>query len=540
MARKAAATKATEKARTCKCSELLSRISQVLASNKALETTLLAIVNLVRHSLNLERCSILILDREQRVLRLIAAAGIPEKFWPEIQVRVGEGISGRVVFERKPVFVEDISQSEYAHAAHHERYTTRSFVSIPIVVRGEVVGVFNANSRAAADTLGRSDFDLLVSIACLLGLTIEDDQQRKRIETLEARWSALFEALRGSALVVRKDLAVVAMNESARRWLDIAREVSVEGRSLLDLWPELDGSTTLGKLREALLTGTRTVFVESLRFPTNAVVDHEVWIAPLPPSAHESGALALLNYYDAESSPRVDSFKSRILSLLAHELRTPFAAIQAASSLLLGGGAPHDSSSFADMLRLISSNTRRLQTVVNSLLDLQELEAQSLELTLHQTDVGPLLREVIDSLADEAGRKKIAIRPRIQDFAAQVDPRRLAQMAAALLDNAIKFSPLGSEVEVTCEPTGENSFRIRIRDHGPGISPEAGREDVTPFFQAEPLATRSSGGLGVGLYLTRALAQMHGGTLTVSAAEDGGTIAELELPIVNDRKEARS
>lgn len=524
-------------AKTCKCSEILSRISQVLASNKALETTLLAIVNLVRHSLNLERCSVLILDREQRILRLMAAAGIPEKFWPEIQVRIGEGISGRVVFERKPVFVEDISQSEFAHAAHHERYTTRSFVSIPIVVRGEVVGVFNANSRSDAEPLRRPDFDLLVSISGLIGLTIEGHRQRKQIEMLEARWAALFEALRGGALVVRKDLAVVAMNENARRWLGLAKEVSVEGRSLLDLWPQLDGSTTLGKLREALLSTTSAIFVESLRFPTSAVLDHEIWIAPLSSVLTECPAMALLNFYDAESSPRLDSFKSRILSLLAHELRTPFTAIQAASSLLLGGATSHDSSSFADMLRLISSNTRRLQTVVNSLLDLQEIEAQSCELTLQQIDVGPLLKEVIDSFSEEAARKKIAIQPQIQNVSARVDPRRLAQMVSALLDNAIKFSPPGAPVEVSCEPTTAHTFRIRIRDHGPGISPEAGREDVTPFFQSEPLGTRSTGGLGVGLYLTRALAQMHGGRLSVASVEDGGTLAELELPIASEQKE---
>jgi two-component system phosphate regulon sensor histidine kinase PhoR len=508
----------------------VSRISQVFASNKSLDTTLVAIVNLVRNTLDLGRCSIMLLDRERAVLTLAAAAGIPEKFWPDVRIPVGEGISGRVVYERKPVFVEDISTSEFAHAAHHERYTTRSFISVPILARGEVVGVFNANSRAERAPLRHEDLELLVAIAGFVGLAIENVRVHDLAERYDRRFHGTIDALQCGLVLVDRNLAVIAMNAEARRWLAVTPELRVEGRELLELWPELEGTTLLGRLREALANGPRATLFESLRFPRDIVAEHEIQISRVD-GLDDHAQLALLTFHDVLSSAQLDTYKSRFLALLSHELRTPFTAIQAAGDLLLGVEDPCEQDDWSAMLRVVSANTRRLLTVVNSLLDVHQLENGELQLLPQQVDVDQIVSDVVRFFEADVRKKELRLELHCQPVKAEADPARLAQMVAALLDNAIKFSPSGGTVELICEPDAGNSFRISVRDFGPGIPPEMLAAEEQRFRQAELDSTRSAGGLGIGLFLTRSLAELHGGRLDLELADGGGTRATLRLPI---------
>jgi signal transduction histidine kinase len=512
--------------------QLLSRVGQVFSANKSVETALIAVVQLIRAALDLERCSIMLLDRQNGVLKLAAAAGIPESFWPDIQSKVGEGVSGKVVYERKPVFVEDISSSEFAHAAHHERYTTKSFFSVPILVQGEVVGVLNANSRADQPARGRKDLDLLIALSSMIGLNITNAQLAQEAEQSKARLTALADALPWALIEVDRGLMVTLGNIEARRWLGVAPEARLAGRALLELWPQLEGTEALGKLREVLTTGARLATTEHLQFPRDLSAEHEISISPITLRDGQQGALFM--FRDLRSSARVDAYKSEFLSLLAHELRTPVAAIQAASQLLLGPPTPSQAENWAQMLRIVSSNTRRLLNVVNSLLDLEEVGRDSLQLHKEVARIDELVREVVQLFEPEANQKHIVLETHTEPITATVDKQRFAQMVAAVVENAIKFSPTQTKVEVMCEGDSNKSFKISVRDAGPGVPKEVLLRYSSLFNQGQPLATRSAGGLGVGLSLVHALARLHGGAFELQEAEGGGTVATITLPLNDD------
>ncbi|MCX7625947.1 MAG: ATP-binding protein [Candidatus Sumerlaeaceae bacterium] len=511
--------------------QLLSRVGQVFAANKSLETALMAVANLVRAALDFDRCSIMLLDRQRGVLKLIAAAGIPEKFWSEITMSVGEGVAGKVVLERKPVFVEDISSSEYAHAAHHERYSTRSFFCVPITVHGDVVGVLNANSREDRPPCGREELELLIAIAAMMGLCIANAELFSEKNHATSLLSATFEALPGAAILVDRNLQVDAANREAKRWLGLAADAKLRHTALLEMWPQLDGTETLGKLREALSRNTRVGTVETLAFPSGVSAEVEVNISSLAHQPDDRQALVLLR--DLRTSAHVDSYKSEFLSLLAHELRTPFAALQAASELLLGTPPPAESGDWAKMLQIVSTNTRRLLTVVNSLLDLHDIEHNSLELHKDVVRIDEIINEITPLFEADASKKRLRIITTVVPVTCSADRRRLSQMIAALLDNAIKFSPPDTAVEVSCEKTDDKFCLIKIRDHGYGVPPEILFRHTARFNQVEALTTRSSGGLGVGLFLVRTLTNLHGGTFELESAQGEGTCALIRLPLAS-------
>lgn len=528
MAAKTSKDKSASTSRQLSATQLISRIGQVFASNKSLETTLAAIVNLVRTTLQLERCSIMLLEREQGLLRMAAAAGIPEALWNAIQTPVGEGISGKVVYERKPVLVEDISTSEFAHAAHHERYSTRSFISVPIMARGEVVGVLNANSCATAPPLDRRDLELMVAIATFAGLAIENLRLARAASESGAWLSSILDALPCAALIVDRNLAVRLLNKEARRWLGVPTDVTFAPRPLLDLWPELEGTPLLGKLREALASATKAFFVESLRFPRNVSAEHEITISPVQ-YPYEERPLVLLTLQDILSSAALDSYRSQFLALLAHELRTPFTAIQAASQLLLRA-QPAQNADWSDMLRIVSANSQRLLTVVNSLLDLHDLERQALALEPSEFELSDLVDGIVQSFQPDARQKALVVETDGEPLHWFADPRRVGQMLAALLDNAIKFSPPASSIRIFWRLRPDHSLAISVQDAGPGIPEEVLLTLETRFRQAETVTSRSNGGLGVGLFLARSLARLHGGELLLESPPTGGTVATIVLP----------
>lgn len=509
--------------------QLLSRVGQVFAANKSLETALIAVVNLVRAALDFDRCSVMLLDRQRGVLKLVAAAGIPEKFWSEISIKVGEGVSGKVVHERRPVFVEDITLSEFAHAAHHERYSTRSFFCVPIMVHGDVVGVLNANSRQDRPPRGREELELLIAITAMMGLGIANSELLSDKNHVTTLFTSTFEALPGAAILIDRCLRVDIANCEAKRWLGFSTDAKLRHASLLEIWPQLDGTETLGKLREALSRNTRLFAIEKLTFPSGISAEVEVNVAALSRSRREPFALML--FRDLRTSAHVDSYKSEFLSLLAHELRTPFAAIQAASELLLGPPMGNDCADWAKMLQIISTNTRRLLTVVNSLLDLHEIERNALELHKDVVRVDEILHEVAQLYEADASKKRLCLTTTALPITCPADRRRLTQMIAALLDNAIKFSPPDTAIEVSCERIDDKFCQIKVRDYGHGVPPEILLRHTARFNQGEALTTRSSGGLGVGLFLVRELAILHGGSLELESAEGGGTCAKIRLPL---------
>lgn len=220
--------------------------------------------------------------------------------------------------------------------------------------------------------------------------------------------------------------------------------------------------------------------------------------------------------------------RDEFLSIASHELRTPLMALQLQLDLALSNRDALEPKVLSKLDRA-SRNAMRLSELITALLDVGRISAGKLTLTPISTDLSALVREVLDRLSDAAHAAKCEVAAAIEpSIVGPWDPMRIGQVVSNLLANAFKYAA-GTRIEVAVERAGDGAV-IRVRDHGPGI-PIADRERV--FARFERAASRSLGGLGLGLYVAHQIVSAHGGSIRVDEAEGGGAMFIVELPLTS-------
>ncbi|MEQ1753263.1 MAG: hybrid sensor histidine kinase/response regulator [Micropepsaceae bacterium] len=219
--------------------------------------------------------------------------------------------------------------------------------------------------------------------------------------------------------------------------------------------------------------------------------------------------------------------KSNFISNVSHELRTPLNAIIGFSGILTSEmHGPLGDPRYLDYSREIGEAGQGLLKSINEIIDTSRLDSGKLRIDLEEVDIADTTLRVIADFGMQSDAKQIcwSVSNTTQGGAVQGDPRRIAQIIAAILHNAVKFTPVGSTIGVTI--TDQPDFvRVAISDQGKGIPPETIALTQVPFSHESDVFTRSQGGLGLGLWLSKKLIELQGGQLQIaSTGEDGTTI----------------
>ena len=225
---------------------------------------------------------------------------------------------------------------------------------------------------------------------------------------------------------------------------------------------------------------------------------------------------------------RLSTLRADFVSLVSHEVRTPLAAVIGSARTLEQRWRDLTPEQRDAFLALIADETDRLSALVGEVLDTSRIEAGTFSYSFGDVDLAGLVTETI--AAAELARDTVRVRSDVPDVLPPVrgDPRRLRQVLTNLIDNAVKYSPEGSPVEVRAVAFN-GSIRIEVADHGPGIEPED--QDVIFEKFGRVHGTSSKPGTGLGLYIARAIVDAHGGSLTVSSSLGAGSTFTLELPL---------
>jgi len=222
--------------------------------------------------------------------------------------------------------------------------------------------------------------------------------------------------------------------------------------------------------------------------------------------------------------------RRRLLSDVAHELRTPLATLDAHLEGLADGVLDPT----PDTLTTMRHETARLARVVDDLQAVSRAEERQLQLDVHKVEPGGLLHRAARA-AEPAARTEditIVVGPAEHLPRVTVDEDRFAEVLGNLMDNALRHTPPGGTVTLSAR-TAHNDVELSVTDTGSGVAPENLDRIFERFFRADPARARSDGGSGIGLTITRAIVEAHGGRIAASSAGPGaGATFTISLPAV--------
>jgi len=230
-----------------------------------------------------------------------------------------------------------------------------------------------------------------------------------------------------------------------------------------------------------------------------------------------------------DAAERSNAAKSEFLANISHELRTPLQSILGFAEL--GTSRANDQPRLQGMFSTIHGAGQRMLGLVNNLLDLSRLESTVGEINLRPQDIEPALRAVVDELQPLAMARQITLQVPAQPLAmwATADGQRLQQVLRNVLANAIRFAPQASTISLDWQAGPDGQWRVRVRDHGPGIP----ADELDAIFEAFVQSTRTkdgSGGTGLGLAICRKIMAGHHGSISAHNHPEGGAVFEIHLP----------
>ncbi|GIK97654.1 MAG: hypothetical protein BroJett029_18630 [Alphaproteobacteria bacterium] len=380
----------------------------------------------------------------------------------------------------------------------------------------------------------------------------EQKQTELRLRDSEALYRSVFAALGDGIILVDAEGVILETNARAAEILGVPAE-TLTRRHLRDLYRQLsneDGTPIPPEQRPdlvALRTGKPSAdWVLLVERPDLSRVwiraKHQPLIRPGAGSPH-GVIVSLVDVTDRrnteaalrrakEQAEAASRTKSAFLANMSHELRTPLNAIIGFAEImrdeLLGPiGAAHYKEYAAD----IFLSGRHLLDLINDILDLSKVEAGRLELHDEQCDLPEILASSMRLMSERAHANDLRIEQRFPPRLPllRADARSLKQILLNLVSNAIKFTPPEGRIIISAVADAE-SFRFAVKDTGIGMTPEGVKKALEAFGQVDSSLSRRYEGTGLGLPLTRALIELHGGRLEIESALGEGTCVTAIFP----------
>jgi PAS domain S-box-containing protein len=230
---------------------------------------------------------------------------------------------------------------------------------------------------------------------------------------------------------------------------------------------------------------------------------------------------------------KASSAKSDFLAKISHEIRTPLNAIIGFSEVMMQERfGPIGNERYRQYLKDIHTSGGHLVSLLNDLLDLSKIEAGKLELNFANVDLNELTQESVALMQPQASRERIIIRTSLGSTlpAVTADARSVRQILLNLLSNSIKFTGVGGQVIVSTARSDDGDVVLRVRDTGVGMSEQDIAVAMEPFRQLATSARWGSGGTGLGLPLTKALAEANRASFKIRSAVNTGTLIEVAFP----------
>lgn len=405
------------------------------------------------------------------------------------------------------------------------RVSGRRIEEVRSLVAGVTTGDWSAGERLAgqgSDAIGRLA-DELAQLLNRLQVEMTELIEAGRRETAQQLFGeAILRSVAEGVILLREDGVCQVCNPAAAALLGIDQREALGSRSRVQ---EILGEDVVVKLREVAENPAAGESSMALRLHGRHLVLSSGLFSR--PDSEYSGLMILIR--DVSVEIEAERLRRDLVGIVSHELRTPLAVMTTGLSLLTELH-PEPSSNEQEVLSLIEGNTSRMRELIDDLLDSTALDSGQVQLDLDPVDLAALCRDTLGlqrPQADEAGVPVYYLAPERPAFV-EGDARRLRQVIANLLGNAIRYTPAGGQVwlQVTDEGT---TVRLDVTNTGVPIAPDEQALVFERFFRGQN-TRRNTRGTGLGLPISRAIIERHGGQLWLARSDDAATVFSCRLP----------
>ncbi len=346
----------------------------------------------------------------------------------------------------------------------------------------------------------------------------------EEISAEKTKVEAILNYMTDGILALNKRQEIIHVNPAARKimqWAGSPADFGVSGKSVLSVFIEPD------ELEEILRRSTP--YTKEVHFDTSPERVFQLHFAPFKESGEEQGLLVVI--HDVTSERIYVRMQQEFVANVSHELKTPLTTLKNYVETLLGG-AQQDPDVRGRFLRVLEKETDRMVKMVRDLLLLSQMDYQETRWSKEEVDMMLVVRESMEQVELEAAARQIeleAVYPKDADCHLLLDRDGIRQVMLNLLENALKFTPDGGQIEVRVVPE-KDRVCVSISDTGVGIPEEEIDRVFERFYRVDKTRSRESGGSGLGLPIARQIIEAHGGTIGMEPEPERGTSVTFCLP----------
>lgn len=384
-------------------------------------------------------------------------------------------------------------------------------IARPLVEIGSAARAIAAGAPPRFPRSGIPDIDVLVQALRQMHQQLGDRFDELRRE--QAETAALVESMVEGVIAADERGRIVTANPAARRMLGYDEAELLPG--LPELFRVKAAREVVDAVRDGEAVQNREIEMDDRVFLMNA--------RPLP-----SGG-AVLVIHDLTEMRRLEAMRRDFVANVSHELKTPLTSISGyAETLLTDTPDPETTRRF---LSTIATNARRMQRLVDNLLDLARLEAGRWQPEREPIDIADAAKDTWDALRDGSRAVAVDFGVEVADDAVTVlaDADAIRQVLTNLLDNSLRYTPRGGRIVCRSRVEGDG-VSISVADNGSGIVPEHLPRIFERFYRSDPSRSREEGGTGLGLAIVKHLVEAHGGRVSAESSRGVGTTITCWFP----------
>lgn len=397
---------------------------------------------------------------------------------------------------------------------------------LPLWADARTFGLIGVLRVAAAFSPGEER--VLAAFADQAGIGVRNTELVALLRRERDSLNRVIEQSTDGVVVCDHDRRIVSVNAALERMSGLRRRELVGQRleEALVFRPERDSAGRIGLLTfDQQETGRE---IEAVLQAADGALVHVTLSAAVPDGGRAPSAQIILYVRNVTRLHELEELRSTFLSMTSHELQTPVAIIKAYAETLqrkFGASDPV----LRDALQAIDGETDRLARLITNLLRVARAEAGSLPVRLVDVDLADLAARVVERLRARTTNHRFVVQFPDAFPTVAADPERIEEVLSNLVDNAIKYSPYGGTISVEGRVT-PSMVEVRVADEGPGIPLGEQARLFQRFYRLQGDPNRKTSGVGLGLYLVRAIVEAHGGQVWVESEWGHGATFGFSLP----------